>query len=493
MDDDVAQPHPTSRHPIDPQGVGALTYPEPPFRTFSVRGAFAVFGPGAVLASITIGSGETVFAARGGAVFGYTIIWALVFGAVLKSAIMYSANRYAVLTGEHPMTRWVTSIPGPRGWYPAVLGGLAILSFPTAAAGVSLIVGDYAAALLGGTGVLWATILLVVCCGLSWVGGYQLLERVQTALVGLMLAAVLVAVFWARPDWPAVLAGLLPQMPEFEGWVFTSYPSVAERPVWVEVVMYMGGIGGGVFDFIGYTGLLREKKWGLLGREEIAQLEARYAHVEKGGHLPLPEDAEQVARARAWTLAPFGDVLLSGIAVVVFTAAFVINGANLLHSRQLVPVDDELLANQASFLEVVWPGLVYLYYVAIFFAFFGTVLALWEVYATTAHESVAALSRTVRLRGLRATRRWVYPYVLVFSLLLIWTGIDPVVLLTPTSLVGGVLGVGTMAFAMLWTERKVLPRSYRLRGLGWWTTLVAGIMLTAFGVVAILQAVGVLA
>jgi len=482
----------TPRQPTSPTEEGALTFPEPPFRHFSLRGALGVFGPGAVIASITIGSGETVFAARGGAVFGYAIIWTLVLGAVLKGIVMYSANRYIVLTGEHPMTRWARVIPGPKGWYPGLLGGMAILSFPIAAAGVSLIIGDYGAGLLGGTGALWASILLVVCCALSWFGGYQKMERAQTAIVALMLVAILVAMFWARPDWLGVLSGFVPQMPHFDGWIFEKYDSVASRPVWVEVVMYMGGIGGGVYDYIGYAGLLREKKWGLLGHDDIAVLERRLDDVPKGEYLPLSEEPEEVAKAKAWTLAALSDVLLAAAAVVVFTLAFVINGANLLNTKQLVPADDDLLVNQATFLEVLWPGLVYLYYVAIFFAFFGTVVALWEVYTATAHESVGAVSRRVRAKGPSFTRRWVYPYILVTSLVFVWTGIDPVVLLTPTSLVGGVLGVGSMALAMYYTERKVLSPTYRLKGLAMWLNLVAGVGLMAFGVIAILQTTGVL-
>ncbi|MEV0612154.1 Nramp family divalent metal transporter [Nonomuraea sp. NPDC050404] len=472
--------------------MGALTYPEPPFRRFSIRGALGVFGPGAVIASISIGGGETVFAARGGAVFGYAIIWALVLGAVLKGVVMYSSNRYAVLTGEHPMTRWARVIPGPKGWYPAFLGLLAILSFPTAAAAVSLIIGDYAGGLLGGSGELWASIMLVTCCALSWAGGYGKMERAQTAIVGLMLVAILVAVFWAKPDWGGVLSGFVPRMPEFEGWIFDQYESIASRPVWVEVVMYMGGIGGGLFDYIGYTGLLREKKWGLLGRDDIAELERRLDEVPKGQHLPLSREPAEVAKARAWTLAPLSDVLLSVVAVVLFTLAFVINGANLLHPEHLVPADDELLVNQAAFLEVLWPGLVYLYYVAIFCAFFGTVVALWEVYSATAYESVSAVSARARRAGPAFTRRWVYPYILIASLLVVWTGIDPVVLVTPTSLVGGVLGVGSMALAMAYTERKVLPPEYRMNRAGWWLMVVAGLVLMVFGVVAILQTAGVL-
>ena len=39
----------------------------------SVGTALAFFGPGAIVASLTIGSGETVFATRVGAVFGYAM------------------------------------------------------------------------------------------------------------------------------------------------------------------------------------------------------------------------------------------------------------------------------------------------------------------------------------------------------------------------------------------------------------------------------------
>ena len=36
---------------------------------------FKYFGAGAIIASVTIGSGETLFASKGGAIFGYTLLW----------------------------------------------------------------------------------------------------------------------------------------------------------------------------------------------------------------------------------------------------------------------------------------------------------------------------------------------------------------------------------------------------------------------------------
>ena len=44
----------------------------------------AIFGPGAVIASLTIGVGETVFSARGGAIFGYRLLWLFLLVLVLN-------------------------------------------------------------------------------------------------------------------------------------------------------------------------------------------------------------------------------------------------------------------------------------------------------------------------------------------------------------------------------------------------------------------------
>ena len=74
-----------------------------------------IFGPGAIIASVTIGSGETVFASRGGAVFGYALLWCFIGGGLMKFVQVYTAARYMTLTGEHPLERW-EFFPGPQGW-----------------------------------------------------------------------------------------------------------------------------------------------------------------------------------------------------------------------------------------------------------------------------------------------------------------------------------------------------------------------------------------
>ena len=58
-------------------------YPEPPpeMDRGGVVTLLKFFGPGAIIASVTIGSGETVFASRGGALFVYALLWCFVAAA----------------------------------------------------------------------------------------------------------------------------------------------------------------------------------------------------------------------------------------------------------------------------------------------------------------------------------------------------------------------------------------------------------------------------
>ena len=94
-------------------------FPEPPERlaSLSVRNAFAFIGPGLILASVTIGSGELVWASRSGAVFGYQMLWCFLLAGVFKAIQVYVAARHLTLTGEHPMVSW-KAIPGPPLWSP---------------------------------------------------------------------------------------------------------------------------------------------------------------------------------------------------------------------------------------------------------------------------------------------------------------------------------------------------------------------------------------
>ncbi|MQA94328.1 MAG: hypothetical protein GEV11_06610 [Streptosporangiales bacterium] len=475
-----------------------IRYPELPSEIagprFGFKGALLVFGPGVIVASSTIGSGELIFSARGGAVFSYAIMWTFVVAAAAKFAMVYATNRYMVVTGENPMHRWAVQFPGPRGWFPMLIGLISVVSFPSWAGGLSTAIGQLMPQMTGigagaSAGQWWATGLLLLAGVLAWTGSYDRMEKAQTVIVGLMIVAVAVSMFALTPDWLGALGGLIPQLPAYDTWVATDYPDIASRPIWLEIATYLGAIGGGVYDYVGYSGMLREKKWGLLGYERTSDLRERFLALPKGSRLPLSDDAEDVRTAKKWQRAPFGDTLLSFAAVTVLAIMFAINGAALLHEQRQVPEGEETLLHQAQFLTTLSPALEYLYYVGVFFAFFGTLYALWEIYSYTTYETLGAVFPKIRRGGVALVRRYLYPYVAIAGVALIWTVGELVAIVTPASVLGGVLGCGLFALALLWTEKAMLPEAYRMRPAMRWYVLVAGILLTVLGIVSVYELV----
>jgi Mn2+/Fe2+ NRAMP family transporter len=72
-----------------------------------------VFGPGAIIASVRVGTGETIFAPRVGAVFGYAMLWVVLAAVVFKAVQVYAGARYIVLTGAS-VARLVAYPRAPR-------------------------------------------------------------------------------------------------------------------------------------------------------------------------------------------------------------------------------------------------------------------------------------------------------------------------------------------------------------------------------------------
>src|SRR5918994_3595090 len=472
----------------------AIQFPAPPEnlqRRMSVGTALAYFGPGAIVASLTIGSGEVVFASRAGAVFGYAVLWAMVAALVAKGAMVYASNHYITVTGEHPMSRFAKIFPGPRGWFPILIGVLAIASFPSFASGLSVGLGTYFQDLGWGNAQVWAIGVILVAAALAYLGGYGPLEKVQIAIVGLLILLVIVAMFVTRPDWLGLLGGLIPSLPEYQPWVAQKYSDVSARPEFVELVVFLGALGGGMYDYVGYTGLLREKRWGILGHRDVDAIEDRISNLGRGERIPLSDRPEDIRNARQWTLAPLGDTLMSFTALGIFTIAFLVNGVTILGEQQQVPAEDKILSYQQQFLEAIAPIFKYFYIVAIIMVFFGTIYALWEVYNRTTYESLGAVSERVRRAGAGRLRPWVYLYVAAAGILLVLTGLDLVALVTPSTIIGGILAGGIYSVGLLYIERVALPPGYRLGTVARVLLIVAAIFLTVAGTVALIDYLGI--
>lgn len=171
----------------------------------------AIVGPGLLVAATGVGAGDLASAGFAGSRLGPAILWAVVFGAILKFVLTEGLARWQLATGETlldgAMKRafWVVG--------PVMALYLTLWSFFVAMA-LMKACGVTAQALFSlhedpATGVRWWAILHGFA-GLVLVrlGGYKLFEKVMSAFIAMMFIIVVVTAVLLRPDIGEVARGL---------------------------------------------------------------------------------------------------------------------------------------------------------------------------------------------------------------------------------------------------------------------------------------------
>jgi len=473
----------------------ALVHPRPQY-------LFSFLGPGLIIASVTIGSGELVFASRSGAIFGYNLLWCFLYAGVFKAIQVYSAARYITLTGEHPMTAW-TRLPGPPLWFPLLIAVPAVLVMPIAFSALPEMLAGFIRRLVDSPEhgpEIWAwqfiefwenfgaTVVLVVCLVLAVCSSYQLLERLSALVLGAIVVCVGISIVVLHPNLFDLVRGMIwPTNPEYPDWILNDPPhksEFSERSPWLEVSLYLSAVGGGTYDYIGYVGMIRQKKWGLAGRACVGR-----AELEKAVGSGDSTADETVRRARTWTRAPLVDTSLSFLFVILVTLMFGILGALVLHPEKAVPTGSDLLTEQEGFLTVLNPHLRWLYLVGVLLAFIGTIYGAFAVYRYTLVESVKAVAPRL-LERLPGLGDWLVAYFFVGGLIMVWlperiSG-DIVPRVTVATIISGATSSGLWCFAMLWVDRVCLPRQLRMSLTGSLLVFVAGTGMTILGIQTIL-------
>lgn len=416
-----------------------------------------VFGPGAVVASLTIGTGELIFSSRAGALFGHSVLWIFLLTVLLKWALVLGSARWMVLAGQHPFEVW-SRLPGPRGWVPLTLALLTLPAFPVWVAFHAEVIGSLLTLGLPGERTLWALVALTAVLVLALVGGYRLLERLQIILVIILLGAALVVFVMLRPDLLEIIGGfLVPAEFEFPQWLAREDPELAAEPVWLELTRYVGVVGGGGFDYLAYMSFLREKGWGASGgpareRTELERVAADPAHP-----------------SRRWLRAVLVDSSLGFACVLVFSAVFVTCGRLVLGEQEILPGSENMLGPQARFFELLHPGFQPVYFLGAGLTLAGTLYGTLEV----APRIYGELWRAVRPAA--PPPRWLRPGTLLLCGLgaLGVTLALPILerlerrallveLITPANLFTGVLCCGLICGLQLVCERRLLPRALGL-------------------------------
>jgi len=452
-------------------------YPAPP-RPLLTRNPllwFGFFGPGAVIASMTAGSGELLFPSRMGAIFGYRLLWMFPIAALLKRVMVYSSARHMVLSGAHPLERW-DQTPGPRGWLPIFFFTIFIVCVPFWGSLQLGLLGSISGSIFPyGDLYFWAAVWVVVSIFLLALGGYTFLERAQMLILGLLFVCSFIAVLYIRPEWFEVFKGfLLPQLPEYPGWVLEKYTSFRDREEWLELVVAATVTGGVAADYLCYTAFLREKSWGRtsMGIASDSEIEL----IAQNSSHPV----------RLWVKAALVDTVLSMVVIVLIATCFSILGAVILQGQQLVPEKDEqLLVHQGQFLTTLSPMLLPLYQLAVFLAFFGNVYAGPEMVSRISYEYLR--SRGLKPFSRKNIRRFAIAWSLLGSLGIVWLkranpDMRLVDIITFPSIYAGFVICAFYCFVNPWVDWRFLPARLRMNRLLVLLNLVAGVV---FGVIAI--------
>jgi hypothetical protein len=447
-----------------------------------------VFGPGAIIASLTIGTGELIFSSRGGALFGYRILFLFVVISLLKWGLVVALSRHMVLTGVHPYKRML-DLPGPRGWFTLTLFMIAAVCLPIWISFHSGVLGNLTSWITGtskiwsgGIDYLWGAAILAIVVVITAMRSYSTLERIQLIIVAAMVFCAGVTLILYNPDWLELLRGIfIPQQYAYPSWLSAEYPNIAAQPVWVETTRYVGVIGGAGFDYLAYTSFMRDKAWGQAGMgpasaKQLAQIASNPEHP-----------------VRRWVRAPLVDCTISFLVVIAFTAVFVASGKLILGPHHKIPDENNMLNLQSAFVTGLHPWLLPLYVAGAFLTMFGTLYGTLEVACSIISEMAHAVSRNFAIRHGRRIKHITVIWCAVGAFaILLWLFIYQskggagkprrlLAILTPANLFTGVLGCGLFCLLNLWMDRKFLPKALRLPVWLWLLNLVSGLVFIALG------------
>ena len=213
-------------------------------RPSGLRGKLKLVGPGFVVAATGVGAGDMVTSLVAGTQFGATFMWAIILGVLIKLALVEGMGRWYMATGQTIVQGWHSISRWASGYFVVFLFIVMFFYGAAITSASALAVDAMFPGVLSVTG--WAVIHGVVGFAVLLVGRYGFFEHVMEFFVGLMfLTVVSLGVFLAPDVGGALLAGLVPTLPEGS-------------------TLYALGVVGGVsgtYSLAAYTYWVRARGW----------------------------------------------------------------------------------------------------------------------------------------------------------------------------------------------------------------------------------------
>lgn len=196
------------------------------------------------MAATGVGAGDLIAASVSGANFGMIVLWAALFGAIIKFGLNEGIARWQLATGETLMEGWAEKI----GKWASVIFViyLFIWSFIVGGALISACGLAAHAVFPQGSVSVWGICHSIMALVLVWWGRYQWFEKTMKIFIGMMFVLILICALSVHPDWIDVfISSITPRIPKGS----TKY-----------LLGVIGGVGGSV-TLLNYGYWIREKGW----------------------------------------------------------------------------------------------------------------------------------------------------------------------------------------------------------------------------------------
>jgi len=391
------------------------------------------FGPGAVVACMTIGAGDIVLAPRIGAwaLPLYSALWVITFAMITKGLTAYLATRYSLLSGEHIMTLF--SRVRPHGWINIFSLFTGFLLLPFLIATFLTILGNVRT-LFTGTGdfIIWGVSLGLIIAFFGALSSYKIIERIQLFFVIFLSIGAIIAVVIVYPDWFAMLKGLFtPQVPTIASWVTAE--DIIGFPVMFQLAAIYGTMHGTYADITAYI------SWWRLRVQE-----------------------KKIALKSETMIGVKLDLFISFTIVAIFMVAFLAAGVMILGQRQLVPNGVDLISAQQSIYAQISPIVGNIIYpVAMAGVIAGSIYAGMDALPRMIKAWLDPLSIRAQKTSFKRFQLYVVLYLLFTSVPLMFIE-KPIILMTIYLLLTGVFGMWLLGWGALWANQRKLPKEQRL-------------------------------
>ena len=433
------------------------------------------FGPGAIIASVTIGQGQLILGPQIGAWAQDRLLWiiTLSFGSYF---IAYVAVRFTLISGINLVDLFALKLKGALNWF---FIALIVIFIPMFAATIITTLGISLQWIFGFDNSLvlvWGTYFGILAVMLVILWRYKIIEYTQAFFVVVLAAGAIASMISSVMTGQLHLLKAIPHfftigdIPSYPSWV---PESISSKPISLTILGYLGTLTVTIITVVGYSGWIKVKKWGIFKRRGDANKlsEKLFERFKEKGKIDyLPEDEKEIRKAKLLITPALVDLMLAFIIVAIVSTAYMLGGYAWLGRAHLIPTDANPLKAQAEIFRNIAKSmsnwLVPLFKISLFFALFGTIYAGFEAASRMLYETMKGVAPKIRKIEYKQFTFYVFVYLFLIGIPLavaIFTRIlSLLTILGLTLLFIGVIGVIIYGAGAIYYTQKVLPKPYRL-------------------------------